>query len=172
MIFQNEQLELSSLPQSEKVEYTRLLSKYKTLQFIQLSIFLIVSLIAGTLFYLVKEIPTWLFVSFIAALFLFGILRFIIIHIGFPYKGYAVREHDVHYKSGYLSRNIVSIPINRIQHMEIRQGVISRMLKLSKLKIYTAGNSSSDLSLKGISPETAGQIKQLLSEKINEYERH
>lgn len=168
MIFENNQIDLSELPQSDSIDFQALKTSFKTLQYVQWSIFFIILLIGGFVFYKINDLPPISLIIFLIALFLLFIYILIIIHIGFPYKGYAIREHDVHYKTGLINRKVITIPVNRIQHMEIRQGVIARLLKLAKLKLFTAGDSSSDLSLKGISPETAQEIKELLTEKINQ----
>ncbi len=167
MIFQNDQIDLAELSQSDSIDFQPLKTSYKTLQIIQLCNFITVLSIAGSIFHLINDYPNFVLIIFLAVLFLLFIFNLIVIRIGFSHKGYAVREHDVHYKTGFINRKVVSIPVNRIQHMEIRQGVISRLLKLSKLKLFTAGDSSSDLSLRGISPETAEELKQMLTEKIN-----
>jgi membrane protein YdbS with pleckstrin-like domain len=89
---------------------------------------------------------------------------------GFPLKGYALREHDIVYKTGLIYRKNTTIPFNRIQHIEIRQSMIARMLGISKLKIFTAGGQGSGLFIHGLSPETAQQLKDFLSKTANQYE--
>jgi len=42
------------------------------------------------------------------------------------------------------------------------------MLDLAILKIYTAGNSAHDLSIKGISLEMAEDIKQVITSKVTQ----
>ncbi len=167
MIFHNEEIELSKLPQCDTIDFQPLLRRYKKLQNIQTVIFFIAFLVGGFVFYKFNDFPGLFFIIFISALTVFTASKLILIQLGFPHKGFAIRVHDVHYKTGFINRKVITIPINRIQHMEIRQGVVSRMLKLAKLKLFTAGDSSSDLSLRGISPETAQQLKELLTEKIN-----
>ena len=165
MIFENNQIDFSELPQSDSIDFQALKKSFKTLQYVQWSIFFIILLIGGFVFYEIKDLPNTVLIIFLIVLFLLFVYTLIIIHIGFPYKGYAIREHDVHYKTGLINRKLITIPVNRIQHMEIRQGVIARLLKLAKLKLFTAGDSSSDLSLKGISPETATGNKGTINRK-------
>ena len=93
-----------------------------------------------------------------------------LILIGFPYKAYLLRDHDILYKTGYLSRRTTAVPKNRIQHVEIRQGVLSRMFKLSKLVVFTAGGNASDLSISGLKPEVAQQLKEHISKSISIHE--
>jgi hypothetical protein len=83
----------------------------------------------------------------------------------YAHKGYALRENDVLYKSGWLWKRKVAVPYNRIQHVEIRRGPMEELLRLRKLEIYTAGGSSSDLSIPGLDPEQAEKLRSFISLK-------
>ena len=167
--FENDQVWISDIPKSESIEFTNLLPKYKRLLNIQWLIFFAVIIIAIVVAYFkFDEIePIW-FGGLLIIWLVFLMTKFSFIQLGFPNKGYAIRQKDLHYRTGYLTHKIISIPFNRIQHVEIRQGFISKMLDLAVLKIYTAGNSAYDLSLKGISLETAEEIKQIVTSKVNQ----
>lgn len=82
--------------------------------------------------------------------------------VGFRYMGYAVRRHDVTFKSGWLFRTRVTVPMSRIQHSEIFRGPLDRWLGLSTLRIYTAGSSGANLSIPGLQDETAQAIRSTL----------
>ena len=73
----------------------------------------------------------------------------------FHYMGYAIREKDITYKSGWLWKSMTTIPFNRVQHCDLRQGILDRRFGLSKLTIYTAGGQSTDLMNPGLLPDTA-----------------
>ena len=53
--------------------------------------------------------------------------------LAFHYMGYALREKDISYRSGWLWRSMVTVPFNRVQHCEIKQGLIDRRFGLSRL---------------------------------------
>jgi membrane protein YdbS with pleckstrin-like domain len=72
---------------------------------------------------------------------------------------YAVREKDISFKSGWLWRNMTTVPFNRVQHCDIKQGLIDRRFGLSRLTIYTAGGESTDLHIPGLLPETSERLK-------------
>lgn len=169
---ENHQVWLKDVPKSEAIEFTPLLKKYRTLLIIQY-------IILGSGFNLgmftsyflgIWEIDLKIVIYISICSVIFILFRMTILTLGFPKKGYALRQHDIHYKTGYLTRKIITVPVNRIQHLEIRQGMISKMMGLAKLKIFTAGNATTDLSLKGISAEQADEIKSLLSSKVEDYE--
>jgi hypothetical protein len=86
--------------------------------------------------------------------------------IGFRKKGFAFRDHDVLFRYGILATNTTIIPYNRIQHVSLHEGLVSRYFGLARIEIFTAGGSSSDLEIPGIKKEQAENIKQLLMGKI------
>lgn len=74
--------------------------------------------------------------------------------------GYLVREDDIQYRTGALWRRQTAVPVNRIQHVEITQGPIERMLGLARLVIYTAGGSGSDLAVPGLPADSAERLRE------------
>ena len=86
--------------------------------------------------------------------------------VGFKKKGFAFREHDVLFRHGIIATNTIVIPYNRVQHVALHEGLISRYFGLTKIEIFTAGGSSSDIEIPGIEKEQAENIKQLLMGKI------
>ncbi|CAM1344477.1 PH domain-containing protein [Tenacibaculum amylolyticum] len=102
---------------------------------------------------------------------LFGIIfivAIILLIAGFAKRKYVVRDKDISYKSGLLTQTMVTVPFSRIQHIEITEGVFSRIFKLATISVFTAGDSSDDLEVGGISREKALQIKEFITQKINE----
>jgi membrane protein YdbS with pleckstrin-like domain len=86
--------------------------------------------------------------------------------IAFKKKAFAFRNHDVIYRSGIIATNTMVIPYNRVQHVALHEGFVSRIFGLAKVEIFTAGGNSSDLEIPGIAKEEAENIKQLLMGKI------
>lgn len=167
--FTNNPIEINFLPKFEEVKLNSLNSKYVYVLLINLVLILIL-VIAGflALFFLKQNSFTY---SIWAAVFI-GILLFFIglivfVKLSFHRKGYAFRTHDVIYKSGLISQTTTIIPFNRVQHVALYQGFISRNLGLASIELFTAGGSSSDLKIPGILLEDAQKIKNLVSQKIN-----
>lgn len=86
--------------------------------------------------------------------------------ISFKKKGFAFRTHDVLYRHGIIATNTIVIPYNRVQHVALHEGFVSRYFGLAKIEIFTAGGSSSDIEIPGIEMKQAENIKQLLMGKI------
>ena len=81
-------------------------------------------------------------------------------------KGFDFRNHDVLFRSGIIATSTMVIPYNRIQHVALHEGLVSRYFGLAKIEIFTAGGNSSDIEIPGIEKLQAEDIKQLLMGKI------
>ena len=170
--FTNSVLLPVDLPEVEYKTFNALDRKYLKIIFIRLAIFLLLLAGATLAFVFLSEgLPkSVVLLAASGLIFLISVFSTTIIILGFPKKGYLVREQDISFKRGLISFKLTSIPYNRIQHVEVNQGVLAKIFKLSSVKIYTAGGTSSDLSIPGLPFETAQKLKAFLSEKISEHE--
>ncbi len=80
--------------------------------------------------------------------------------------GYAESSEAMYLRRGAMWRSSRAVPLNRIQHVEMRQGVIERALGLSRLSIYTAGSGGADLSIPGLKVADAERMKQQLMQSV------
>ena len=165
--FTNETIDTKQLPRYEEVELTSLHSNYwKVLLINNLFIY---SIIATVMIFLWMNIedsqdynPFWVFGIFL----LIVNFSFLLYRISFKKKAYAFRNHDVIYRSGLIATNTMVIPYNRVQHVTLHEGFLSRYFGLARVEIFTAGGSASDIEIPGIAKEEAENIKQLLMGKI------
>jgi membrane protein YdbS with pleckstrin-like domain len=167
--FKNETIDINELPNFEEVQLNSLHSNYFNVIAINLSLFNFLILM---LFFVISYFKSdlfsnriWLILgTFIGVLIL---LSFLLAKLSFNKKGYAFRTHDAIFKEGLISETTTIIPFNRVQHVALHQGFISRKLGLTSIELFTAGGSSSDLKIPGILLEDAQKIKNLVSKKIN-----
>ena len=166
--FTNETIDTKQLPRFEEVQLSSLHPKYKKVVLLNA---LVVSLVLVVVFGIIsfaknEELTTtsWLVIGVILALMVFLVVFFLL--LSFKKKGFAFRNHDVIYRSGIIATNTMVIPYNRVQHVALHEGLISRYFGLAKVEIFTAGGSSSDIEIPGIAKEEAENIKQLLMGKI------
>lgn len=75
---------------------------------------------------------------------------------------YGVRADDLLVESGVLFQHTVSIPLDRIQHVDTRQGPLERAFGLSRLVVYTAAGMSADGSIPGLDEARADALRDLL----------
>lgn len=164
--FTNETIDTSSLPKFEEVHFTVLHPNYWKVIILQwLVLFLILGTGAGTALFFIDD-----FAGFqLGAGILFTVLLVLAVffsRISFRKKAFAFRNHDVLFRHGVIATNTVVIPYNRVQHVALHEGLVSRYFGLAKIEIFTAGGSSSDIEIPGIEKEQAENIKQLLMGKI------
>ena len=83
--------------------------------------------------------------------------------LAYRYFGYLIREQDLLVQRGVLFRRRTSIPHNRIQHVDTRQGPFEQLLGLSRVLVFTASGMAADGSLPGVGHELAETIRDDLS---------
>ncbi len=143
--------------------------------------FLSKKLIAGTLFFIpfliaiivlsimIDEIETWISLCALGFWLLLLVFSIFVSYKGYFVRGYILRELDITYRKGWVFHHQITVPFNRIQHTEVSHGPIDRLFKLKQLEIYTAGGSSSDLSISGLDPHEAERLKEYIAEKTAKY---
>ena len=169
-IFENLPVEASQLPKVEEVDFHPIEKKY-----------LNVSLIASALFWLLI-LAGWLALVYFTnmektaltygggsgGILLLASINVTMTVLGFKKKQYALRQHDIIYTKGLLWHVRTSIPFNRIQHAELKQGPLERMYGLHSLKVFTAGGQSSDLVIPGLKEDRALSIKDYILGKTTD----
>lgn len=164
--FTNTTIDTTQLPRFEEVQFSKLHPDYWKVILINTAIlFLVLGTAMGLVFYLAKEIADARIYIAIAFTVLV-VLTFIFSRIGFKKRGFAFREHDVLFQNGVIATKTIVIPYNRVQHVALHEGLVSRYFGLARVEIFTAGGSSSDIEIPGIEKEQAENIKQLLMGKI------
>ena len=165
--FTNETIDTKQLPRYESVELTSLHKNYwKVLLINNAIIFSVIAIVMIFLWMNIEDSQEY------SPFLVFGIFlvivngSFFLNRISFKKKAYAFRNHDVIYRSGLIATNTMVIPYNRVQHVALHEGFLSRYFGLAKVEIFTAGGSASDIEIPGIAKEEAENIKQLLMGKI------
>ncbi len=92
-------------------------------------------------------------------------------HIALRHRGYAVRERDIVFRSGWLWRRISLVSYSRIQHVEVGQGPMQRQFEVSWIKLFTAGGALGDLTINGLAAEEAARVEQWIGERIDSHAR-
>ena len=171
-MFENPEIDISELPKVNSDNFIPLDKNYRTVIMLRAIIVSTIVTAAFVLFYMNKssKIPEYIWTITFIALVLFILSNILIAYLGFKKKKYKLRQYDIVYKTGLLWRSETSIPFVRVQHSEVIQGPIERLFRLSKLKLYTAGGHSSDLSVPGLSLSKAEQLKDFITKRIQEEE--
>jgi membrane protein YdbS with pleckstrin-like domain len=164
--FTNETIDTTQLPKFEEVVFSVLHPNYWKVTLISLAVFfLVLGIGVGLVIYFNEDLSPFVFqISIVLAVLVLLVLFFS--RISFKKKGFAFRTHDVLFRHGIIATNTLVIPYNRVQHVALHEGLISRFFGLAKIQIFTAGGASSDIEIPGIAKEQAENIKQLLMGKI------
>lgn len=166
MEFTNETLDTNNLPRFEEVKLDRLHADYwKVILIVEATIFLALGVAMALIYHFQQEFTgygSYLIAAYV--ILLVGTVFFS--RLGFSKKGFAFREHDVIFRNGIIATHTMVIPYNRVQHVALHEGAISRLFGLAKIEIFTAGGNQSDIEIPGIQKQQAEGIKQLLMGKI------
>lgn len=160
------------LPEVDKKSFTALDRKYLRILIIRIFFFLIVMGCGLAAVLLLAEGIPVLTVGLAAGgvILLVTVLSLVLTILGFSRKGFLVREQDISFQRGIITYKLTTVPFNRIQHVEVNQGILAKILHLASVKIYTAGGSMSDLTIPGLPVGDAKRLKAFLSGKISEHE--
>ena len=164
--FTNETIDTTLLPKFEEVQFSVVHPNYWKVILIGLTLFfLLIGIGVGLALYFNEELSP--FITELSVVYVVLLLLVLLVsRISFRKKGFAFRTHDVLYRHGIIATNTLVIPYNRVQHVALHEGLLSRYFGLAKIEIFTAGGSSSDIQIPGIAKEHAENIKQLLMGKI------
>lgn len=167
MNFTNDVIGPDQLPRYETVPTTAIESNYKKVILWNFGILIIVFGIMNTAGFFIQDFKNLMRVFLPVSILFLGVLLTLQLK-AFERRSWAIREHDILYRHGLLSIVTTIIPFNRIQHVSVYEGVFSRMYGLAALKIYTAGGSSSDISISGLKKEDADRVREWILEKIRQ----
>lgn len=163
MSFVNPQIDTENLPEAGRVHMEPMAAAYEKEVKVQQAMVWLPLLAASVVPFLIAQKALLLIVP-LAVLLLAALIVPIVIKRS-KVKGYALREHDIAYRSGWYWRKTVLLPFNRIQHAEVSSGPLQRKFGLASLKFFTAGGSSVDLKIDGLRHERAEEIRSFIMEK-------
>lgn len=169
MLFRNPSIPIEELPQLVTVEEFKPEKGLLKLSMISASIISFFLLAGATGFSFVPA-PTMVKVGVWIIVLLLASFLFLAFAKSYHRKAYNLRAHDLSYRSGWLWHKLTTVPFSRVQHVEVDQGPIERALELATLKVFTAGGSSSDLSIPGLSPDKAKEMKTFILQKITAHD--
>ncbi len=165
--FQN--IEVTSFPDITKIEFKKINRTYFKVILVNFLLLAVAFFSILTLLHqldFLKEFNEYMIFIY-AFFFVFLVCFFFYLRFSFPKRKYAVRERDISYKTGLFVKKTTTVPFSRIQHIEIDEKPISRIFGLASLSVYTAGDSSDDLVVRGLKKEVSIQLKEFISTKID-----
>lgn len=168
-MFENDQIDDSELPKIEELSYTKIKKGYLWMSLLiwvlySIPVPIILAIIANNTDEFPREAQLYASLGW-AALMLFILVETILSYLR---KGYALRKHDISYRKGWFFRSLLSIPFNRVQHCEVKQGPIESLFGMASLKVFTAGGSGSDMKIPGLSPDKAKSLRSHITNIVSD----
>lgn len=167
----NRQLTFDSIDRVENLTYTPLERKYLKARYITLS-FLYLCLMGLTpLLLFLEKVHLSYVIALEGVLFIAFIFNMWLLPRAFLYKGYAIREHDITYRSGLIFPTVTTIPFSKVQQVGIKQDPVTRWLGLYAVDIANGSQGVSGICVPGLTEERARAIKVLITTMIQQYAR-
>lgn len=167
--FQNPQIFDLDLPDFEAATLKPVSKAYLKILVFNLVIFTVMFAGAalGAVYFAKENLQDKIKTAIIGGVLLIILYSFFTAIVGFKFRKYAVREHDLIYQHGLVKRSVIIIPFSRIQHIKVEQGWLSRILKLKTISVFTAGSHGGDVAVKGLPEEEAEKINQFIGNYIS-----
>lgn len=115
--------------------------------------------------YTAEESATLHFLSFYTKAYLpyiwfvWAIYRF----IADKKRSYWLSNKEVSYRYGWFTPVIVTLPVKRLQHVEIKQGILDRLLGLYRISVLSAGRG---FTIPGLTKVDAESLRETLLESV------
>jgi len=174
MLFSNLPVDTALLPRVDEPELKALPTAYRRLLLLEWTITALLLLsVAGGLFFFIENWRDPLAMGITGAVIALLLLWYLLsVLLGFPALAYALREHDLLYRKGWLFRSLKVCPFNRIQNCSINRGPLDRRYGLATLVLFTAGAQGADLRIPGLPLAEAEGIQEYLLKRIHGTDAH
>ncbi len=167
MEFQNAEINFADLPKFEAVELQPISRKYGWIVAFNWFVFSVIFLAAFLIFNIVQPHFFGIYFNYVlVGAVLFLIINYVVSYFGFFKRKFAIRTHDIIYQQGLIKSTTIIIPYNRIQHVYLEEGWLSRVLEIKSISIFTAGQDNGDIKIHGLDKELSEEINQHLLNKI------
>lgn len=93
---------------------------------------------------------------------LYGVFALPAILLQYWRFSYRITPNQIVIQSGVLNRKHRSIPIERVQNIQIERNLVARLFGIAKVKVETAGSSSTEGSLEYVALDEAHEIRQVV----------
>jgi membrane protein YdbS with pleckstrin-like domain len=76
--------------------------------------------------------------------------------------GYEVRDDGIYLERGVFTRVRTVVPFVRIQHVDSSRSPVERLVGLATTVVYTAGSRGADVTVPGLTPVRADDLRERL----------
>lgn len=81
-------------------------------------------------------------------------------------KGYATTHDRLRYAQGWLRHSDTVVPFGRVQHIDVKQGLVERWFGLATLIVHTAGTHNASVAVPGLARDRAVEVREVIAARI------
>jgi len=108
---------------------------------------------------LAVDLPVWVPPAVFVALLVGGVGLSLLRYRVWRYE---VREDALYLERGVFTRVRTVVPFVRIQHVDSSRGPLERVVGLASTVVYTAGSRGADVTVPGLTPDGADDLRERL----------
>ena len=79
---------------------------------------------------------------------------------------YRLTDRFLHSVHGWLFHVDTLVPFVRVQHLDVTRGPLDKMFGTASLVVHTAGTHNSIVTIDGLAPDTAAEIRDIIREHV------
>jgi membrane protein YdbS with pleckstrin-like domain len=79
---------------------------------------------------------------------------------------YRLTERFLQVMRGWLFHTDTIVPLVRVQHLDVTRGPLDKMFGTATLVVHTAGTHNSIVTLPGLAPERAAEIRDVIRQHV------
>jgi len=80
--------------------------------------------------------------------------------------GYSLSDRFLQVVRGWLFHIDTIVPLVRVQHIDVTRGPLDKMFGTATLVVHTAGTHNSIVTLPGLAPDRAAEIRDIIREQV------
>ncbi len=162
----NNQLSLKDITPVDALHFEPISPRYRSVQ-IALTALGYIILAALALLLLLIDNPLWCIITE-GVIIVAMAVNIAIARKAWKFKGYALRDKDISYRTGLIFPKVTTIPYEKLQQVSVKQNPISKLFGLYGVEVMNGAQTLASISIPGLSKERANQIENIIIEKMKD----
>jgi len=79
---------------------------------------------------------------------------------------YRLTDRMLHSVHGWMFHTDTLVPFVRVQHLDVKRGPLDKLFGTASLVVHTAGTHNSVVTVKGLAPDRAAEIRDVIREHV------
>ena len=84
----------------------------------------------------------------------------------YRHLGYLLTANRLQVVRGWVFHTDTIVPLVRVQHLDVTRGPVEKLFGTATLVVHTAGTHNSIVSLPGLNPERAAEMRDIIREQV------